>query len=126
MFYMKKTSLYLQAVFYTLSGINHFWHPALYEQVMPPWLPYHDYLIAISGIGEIMLGLSLLPRISRSMAAWGIILLLICIFPANIQMTINFLHRHSPYAWLTIVRLPLQALLIWWAYIYTKRRLTTS
>jgi uncharacterized membrane protein len=47
-------------------------------------------------------------------------MLLIAIFPANIQMLVNYLHQNHAGLWLAIARLPLQAVLIWWAYLYTK------
>jgi uncharacterized membrane protein len=122
----KKVGVCIQAFLYTLAGINHFWHPALYKQIMPHWLPWHDGLIALSGICEILVGLLLLSSVTRSLAAWLIILLLIAVFPANIQMTVDYMHRHDPHTWLTILRLPLQFVLIWWAYIYTKRQKVTA
>lgn len=88
-------------------------------KIMPPWLPWHLQLVYISGLFEILLGLLLLPELTRSWAAWGIIALLIAVFPANIQMMLNYYHRHLPGLWLTIVRLPLQGVLIWWAWSYT-------
>jgi uncharacterized membrane protein len=119
---LKQIGVYIQASLYTLAGINHFWHPALYKQIMPPWLPWHDGLIAISGICEVLFGLLLLPPVTRTLGAWLIILLLIAVFPANIQMTLDYMHRHDPHTWLTILRLPLQFVLIGWAYVYTRNQ----
>ena len=59
--------------------------------------------------------LLLLPT-TRKMAAWLIILLLIAIFPANIQMMLHYMDENNPRLWMAVVRLPLQVLLIWWAY----------
>jgi uncharacterized membrane protein len=117
---MKKAGLYLQAGFYVLAGINHFWHPVFYKQIMPPWLPWHYPIIYFSGFCEIALGLLFLPGRTRKTAAWLIILLLIAIFPANIQMMLNSLQHHRPDSCWTIIRLPIQFLLIGWAYFYTK------
>lgn len=103
------------------AGINHFVNPGLYVPIMPPWLPEHMLLIYISGACEIVFGTLLFIKPARRLAAWGIILLLIAIFPANIQMTINFYKEHNPYLWISIVRLPIQFLLIWWAYGFTKK-----
>ncbi len=88
---------------------------------MPPWLPWHYTLIYISGICEIILGLLLLPKATRRPAAGGIILLLIAVFPANIQMMLNYKREHDPDLWIAIVRLPLQPLLVWWAYQFAKK-----
>ena len=87
---------------------------------MPPWLPYHAALVLISGICEVVFGLMLLLPTTRKMAAWLIILLLIAIFPANIQMMLHYMDENNPRLWMAIVRLPLQVLLIWWAYGFTK------
>ncbi len=117
---MKKFSLYAIAVLYIAAGINHFIHPEMYIKIMPPWLPYHAALVLISGICEIVFGLMLLLPTTRKMAAWLIIVTLIAIFPANIQMMLHYLDENNPRLWMAIVRLPLQVLLIWWAYGFTK------
>lgn len=108
------------AILYVAAGLNHFWHPDFYLQIMPPWLPSHHFLVAISGVFEVSFGLLLLFSPTRRIAAWGIILLLVAIFPANVQMMINYWNASNPDLWISILRLPLQLLLIWWAYTYTK------
>lgn len=118
---MKKILLYLQALFYVLAGINHFRKPSFYLPIMPTWLPWHLSLVYASGVCELALGILLLPQTTRRAAAWGIIALLIAIFPANIQMLINFINEHNHYVWVAILRLPLQLLLIWWAWVYTRK-----
>ncbi len=87
---------------------------------MPPWMPAHDTLILVSGVIEVVLGILLLPLSTRKMAAWGILVLLIAVFPANIQMMLNYYQQQHSYLWVAIFRLPVQFLLIWWAYRYTK------
>lgn len=119
---MKNVSLFAMAVLYIAAGLNHFIHPAFYIKIMPPWLPYHTALILISGVCEIAFGLMLLVPATRKTAAWLIILMLIAIFPANIQMMLNYLHENNSRLWIAIVRLPLQIVLIWWAYRFTKIR----
>ena len=108
------------ACLYIAAGIYHFICPKFYTRIMPRWLPMHLQLVYISGAFEIILGLLLFPIATRVVAAWGIIALLIAVFPANIQMMLNYRRRHNPYLWITILRLPLQLLLIWWAWQYTK------
>jgi uncharacterized membrane protein len=115
-----RLSLYLLAALYLIAGVNHFIHPHGYIKIMPPWLPFHNELVFLSGAMEIACALLLLPSFSRKLAAWGIILLLIAVFPANIQMAINFYKEKNAYLWLTLLRLPLQVLLIGWAYRFTK------
>ena len=118
----KILSLYSMAAIYVAAGINHFVNPVFYKNIMPPWLPWHYPLITISGAAEIVLGLLLLPVATRKWAAWGIIALLIAVFPANVQMMINYQQQQNPYWWLAILRLPLQLLLIWWAYQFARNK----
>jgi len=117
---MKLFFLYLMALAYAATGVYHFVNPAFYKKIMPPWLPYPYALIYISGICEMVFGLMLIPDATRQMGAWAIIALLIAIFPANVQMMINFRNRNNPYLWLAIARLPLQGLLIWLAWMFAK------
>lgn len=115
-----KISLYSMTTIYVAAGINHFVNPVFYKSIMPPWLPWHHPLITISGAAEIVLGLLLLPTATRKWAAWGVIALLVAVFPANVQMMINYRQQQHPYLWLAILRLPLQLLLIRWAYQFTE------
>jgi uncharacterized membrane protein len=119
---MKKVFLYLMAFFYAIAGVNHFVHTPPYLQIMPAWLPYPLLLVYISGICETVFGLLLIPVATRRAAAWLIIALLVAIFPANIQMMLNYRHDHNPQLWLMIARLPVQVLLILWAQVYTRQR----
>jgi len=112
--------LYVMSLFYFIAGVNHFIHPQFYEAIMPAWLGWHLQLIFISGLAEILLAVLLLFNPTRRFGAWGIIILLIAVFPANIQMMLNYLHQNNPHLWIAVLRLPLQIALIWWAYVYTK------
>ena len=98
----------------------HFIKPDFYLKIMPPYLPLHQELVYLSGFCEMALGLLLLvPRFSR-FAAWGIIALLIAVFPANIYV---YLHQDvlpAP-SILHFLRLPLQGVFILWAYWHTRR-----
>ena len=116
---MKSISLYMMAIFYIAAGIYHFIRPGFYMKIMPPWLSYPLQIIYISGFFEIVLGALLFFEPTRKFAAWGLIVLLVAVFPANIQMMLNFKNTHNPYLWVAILRLPLQIVLIWWAWLYT-------
>lgn len=118
---MKKILLYVMSVFYILAGINHFISTQRYASIMPPWLPGHYALVYISGALEILYGLLLLPRATRQLSALLIISLLIAVFPANVQMAVNYYRENNPYFWLAMVRLPMQFALIYWAYGYVNR-----
>ncbi|WP_345253016.1 DoxX family protein [Flaviaesturariibacter amylovorans] len=112
----------LMALLYIAAGVNHFVHPAFYLAIMPPWLPAHGALVAASGVAEIVLGILLLVPRTRRFAAWGIIVLLVAVFPANVQMAVNYVELQHPKLWLALLRLPVQGLLIWWAWLYTRRK----
>ncbi len=118
---MRTILLYFMAAVYIAAGIYHFVNPRMYQRIMPPYLPFPTQLVFISGICEIVLGFLLIPPSTRPAAAWLLIALLIAVFPANIQMAINFWQKKSPYLWVAIARLPLQFLLIWMAWLFTKK-----
>jgi uncharacterized membrane protein len=108
------------AALFVASGVGHFLATDAYRKIMPPGLPWPRALVLLSGVFEVGLGvLLLLPRFSR-LAAWGLIAFLIAVFPANIH-----LYRHQELFPLPpivhLLRLPLQALFIVWAYLYTRR-----
>jgi uncharacterized membrane protein len=103
------------------AGIYHLINPDVYVKIMPAWLGWHKQLVLISGLCELSFAILLLIPKTRILASWLIIALLIAIFPANIQMMLNYQEEDNAMIWLTILRLPLQFILIWWAYIFTKK-----
>ncbi|MCF2487878.1 MauE/DoxX family redox-associated membrane protein [Dyadobacter sp. CY347] len=116
---MKLTGLYIMAALYIFTGTMHFLRPKGFMQIMPKFVPWHYQLVLVSGICEIAFALLLLFPATRPIGAWLIIILLVAVFPANIQMAITFYQKQNPYLWLAILRLPLQFVLIWWAWLYT-------
>jgi uncharacterized membrane protein len=114
----------LMAMLYIAAGIFHFLKPELYLRIMPPYLPWPMFLQYLAGFFEFVLGVLLLfPKYTR-LAAWGLIALLIAVYPANIHMAVNsHLFPDLP-AWLYWARLPLQFVLIAWAWWYTREELT--
>jgi len=111
---------YLLAFGFVLAGINHFINADFYLKMMPPYLPSHLFLIYLSGVFEVALGILLLiPKFTR-LAAWGLIALLIAVFPANIYMAMNA-EIFSEFSRTALyVRLPLQIILIAWAFWFTR------
>lgn len=108
------------SLFYMGAGANHFFNPAIYEHIMPDWLPWPAELVFFSGVAEVLLGAMLLVPRYRRWAAWGIIALLIAVFPANVNMYQHpELLPNLPEEML-LMRLPVQALFIYWAYTQTK------
>jgi uncharacterized membrane protein len=104
------------------AGANHFLAPATYVSMMPAELPAPLLLVYISGIAEILGGLGLILPATRKLAAWGLVALYIAVFPANLNMALNHLSlgdSHVP-TWALWARLPLQAVLIAWAWWFTR------
>lgn len=113
---------WILAIIFVLAGTYHFVNPALYLRIMPPYLPAHLFLIYLSGFFQIVLGfLLIVPKFTRP-AAWGIITLLIAVFPANIYMAMNtdLLPEINPI--LIWLRLPLQFVIIVWACWFTSNK----
>ncbi len=110
------------AVSIIIVGITHFTKPQPYVGIVPPQLPYPLELVYISGFFEILGGIGLLIPYFSVAAAWGLIALFIAVFPANINQAVNAIPiegiPHNPA--LYWVRLPFQAVLIAWAWWYTK------
>ncbi|WP_141731520.1 DoxX family protein [Oligoflexus tunisiensis] len=118
---VRKILMLLLALFMFLGGLNHFLNPDFYLRMMPPYVPAPGFMVALSGVVEIALGIALLLPRMRVLAAWGIIALLIAVFPANIHM---YLHRDQwpeiP-AFVPLIRLPFQLVFIAWAWLFTRR-----
>jgi uncharacterized membrane protein len=111
---------YLLCVFFVLAGLNHFINSAYYLKIMPPYLPWHLFLVYLSGFFEIVLGVMVAVNRYAHLAAWGLIALLIAVFPANLHMATHpelYSDINPIILWL---RLPLQAVFIAWAYWYTR------
>ncbi|HMO32017.1 MAG TPA: hypothetical protein PKE63_12230 [Lacibacter sp.] len=117
----RKPALYLLAGFYVVAGLNHFVNPDFYLPLIPPWLPAHTAINFLSGIAEVLLGIALLPLVTRRLAGYGILLLLLFFIPAHI----HFIRLGGCVsdglcvpAWIAWVRLlvvhPLLLLWAWW------------
>lgn len=113
-------SKYILAVALIVAGILHFVMPKFYLKIMPPYLPRPAELVLISGIAEIICGLLLLFPNTQSFGAYATIALLIAVFPANMEMAKIYYTKKRKGFWVTILRLPLQLLLIWWAFQFIK------
>ena len=117
---IKYLSLMVMGIFYISIGISHFTSPIWYVQIVPPYLPYKLELVYISGIFEILFGGMLLFKKTRFLAGWGLILLLIAVYPANIYLaqTNGAAMNTTPLiAW---GRLPVQFIFVGLAYWHSK------
>lgn len=106
------------AAMFVVAGIMHFVAPASYAAIVPRWLPAAPLLVAVSGVAEIAGGIGVIPARTRRLAGWGLIALLVAVFPANIQMVVDA-HRSGAAPWMLLLlwlRLPIQPLLVAWVY----------
>ncbi len=117
---MKKYGAYIIGIGFMLAGANHFFNPEFYLRIIPPVLPEHELINYISGVAEIVLGILMLISKTRKLAAWGLILLLIAVFPANIYMAMEAGKSIDVSPVVAYIRLPFQFLFIWLVYLQTK------
>jgi uncharacterized membrane protein len=111
----------LLAAFWVGSGVNHFVSPRFYRAIVPPSLQ-HDAkrVVEVSGVAEIAGGLAVLPARTRSAAGVGLIVLLAAVFPANLYMAREPERFKKVPRWALYARLPLQPLMMWWAWWATR------
>jgi uncharacterized membrane protein len=116
----------LLSLFFVGAGLNHFRDPALYQSMMPPWVPWPELLQKVAGAAEVAGGLGILIPRFRRMAGWGLLLLLVAVFPANLHLALHG-WPEAPGGiapWVLWARLPLQlvfALWVWWAALSESR-----
>ena len=111
----------LFALLFIGGGIAHFTNVGFYLPMMPDYLPFHLELIYLSGVIEILLGIFILiPKYTR-ISAVGLILLLLAVFPANINMYLNAENFKNVSQQALLIRLFIQLILIFWAYLYTRK-----
>ena len=110
---------YLFAAIFIFAGFNHFYNPDFYLRIMPPYLPWPSALHLTAGFFEAVLGVMLLIPRFQKLAAWGLVALLLAVYPANIHMALHHDQYQLPmiFHW---IRLPLQFVLIAWAWWFTK------
>ena len=112
------------ALLFIVSGVGHFVRSDGYLRLMPPALPFHLEIVYLSGVIEAALGVLLLVPRTQRLAAWAYIPVLVAIFPANIYaaMTAGTENEAMPGVpvWAAWLRLPVQFVLIAWAYWYTR------
>ena len=119
---VKRVLLYVMSAAYCFAGFNHLLNPDFYLPIIPPGLPSPEWLNLLSGLFEIVLGVYLLEPRTRILSAWGIIALLVAVFPANVYMAQANVGPEGPGTgagaanWL---RLPFQIVFVVWAWWYT-------
>lgn len=114
----RTAALRVIALIFAVAGLAHFVVPGVFEAIVPPWVPNARLAVQISGVAELAGAIGLLVPATRRAAAWGLIALLLAVFPANVQMLQNAQADGAPSLFVAALwaRLPLQAALIWWVY----------
>lgn len=114
-----ETHRYIIAGAFLIMGILHFLKPKFFVQIMPDYIPWHLAMVYISGVAEVLGAIGILVPQTQTLAAWGLILLLVTVFPANINMAVTSIKKSglgSWYSMLLLLRLPLQFVIMYWVY----------
>ena len=113
---VEQVALWLCAASYIVVGVSHFTDPAPFVSIVPPWLPAPLMLVYVSGFFEVAGGVGLLVERTRRMAGWGILALLVAVYPANIHMLVNeiYLEGMPREPWLLWARMPMQFVFAAW------------
>lgn len=111
-------SLIITAIVFIVAGALHFAIPRVYTAIIPAYLPSPLLLVYVSGVFEMLGGAGLLLPSTRTVAGVGLILLLLAVFPANVEMLRLAQARNASALFVAgcWIRLPLQALLVWWVW----------
>ncbi|HYD34293.1 MAG TPA: hypothetical protein VEA39_06950 [Methylophilaceae bacterium] len=119
--YARLAARLLVFLWFFLGGISHFLIPDVFVRIVPPFIPYPEYVVYLSGLFELAGALAIWHQRLRSYVGIGLILLTLCVTPANIYM---WMHPELfPYIplWALAIRLPLQLLLIWVIWYATRK-----
>jgi uncharacterized membrane protein len=102
------------SLLFFVAGVGHFTNTSGFERIVPPYLPSPRVLVYVSGIFEILGAIGILIPATQRMAGWGLLALLVAVFPANIYMATANIKFGSfpPQPWMAWARLPLQLVLI--------------
>jgi uncharacterized membrane protein len=117
-----KRSWLLLGVAFIGAGVNHFAMPRAYARIVPPGMKSRaQSLVAVSGAAEVAGGLGVLLPWTRRAAGLSLIALLAAVFPANLYMARTPEHFRKIPRWALYARLPLQPLMMWWAWTATRK-----
>ena len=117
---IKTFSIIIMSLFYIMAGTNHFINPVWYVRIVPPFLPFKAAIVYISGILEIILGSLLIFPKTRFIAGWGLIILLLAVYPANIYVALTNGEAMDTTPMIAWGRLPFQFVFIGLAYWHSK------
>ena len=103
---------------YVLAGLFHFIKPKVYLRIIPNYLPYHKLIVYLSGFIEIILGICVCIPDLKNISIVFIILMLLVFLLVHVYMITNKKASAGLPLWLLILRIPIQFILIYWAYSY--------
>ena len=120
--YFKLFTIYFMSIAYTYVGFRHFIDPNFFLAIMPNYLSMHLFFVYLTGIMEFVFGILLAFKKTRTFASYGIIVLLISVFPANLHLVESELSQSilDVTKQQTIIRLPFQGLFLFLAYWHSK------
>jgi uncharacterized membrane protein len=110
------------AAFLAVAGTLHFVTPAMYDDIVPGWLPFSARFWTIaSGVAEV--AVAVIVAVPSTRAAGGLlaVALFVVVFPANVKMAIDWADRPTGEFLVALARLPLQIPLVWWGYRVYRR-----
>ena len=112
--------LYLMATVYFVAGLMHFIRPQMYMRILPGYLPGHKFLVTFSGLAEVCLGVALSFPATKDAAIYLIIAMLTFFLPVHLHMLFDKKASMGLPKWMLLIRIPLQFLLMFWAYWYLR------
>jgi len=110
--------LYIMSALYIMAGVYHFIKPKMYTRIMPKYLPHHKLLVYLSGVAEIILGVAICFQATKPYAIYGFIAMLTVFLLVHFYMLSNEKAAAKIPKWILILRLPLQFVLMYWAWSY--------
>ncbi len=110
--------VYTMSILYIIAGVFHFLIPKIYKSIVPSYIPFPNTIVFLSGIIEVVLGIAILFNEIRIYALWGIIIMLILFFPVHLFMLTEKKFTKKIPKWVLIIRIPIQFILIYWAYSF--------
>jgi uncharacterized membrane protein len=116
---LKRTFRVIAGLSMVAVGVLHFARPSGFVKIVPAWLPAPLFLVHLSGFFEIAGGIGLFSRRLHRAAGYGLIALYVAVFPANVNMAVHRIGFDGP-SWVLWLRLPLQGVLIAWAWWFTR------
>ncbi len=117
---MRRLSIAGLVALLATAGVTHFLRPDLYLKIVPRWVPAPEAVVFWSGVMELGLAAGLAHPRTRRASAWATIVFLAAVYPANVQHALDAREGTTEY-WATRARLPIQPVLMWWAYRIGRR-----